>query len=223
MFLEPVIKIPSQIFQKIIRILYHKISTMKINLKNQLLLQILLLMAISFLLPLACCKKDDPRPELPPITTTGANTFGCRVNGKIWLPSKRQKGSLLQIEGGIVTRYDSLGPEKNWYDLLIFADNQNGTGFQIYLSRINSSGNYICNKDFFIYPIDPQPNNSYLYFYQNGKDYTTYPPGYGEVELLRYDTIAKVFSGTFFFTSINGKDTLKVTDGRFDIDQRKIN
>jgi hypothetical protein len=62
-----------------------------------------------------------------------------------------------------------------------------------------------------------------LYFYQNGKDYTTYPPGYGEVELLRYDTIAKVFSGTFFFTSINGKDTLKVTDGRFDIDQRKIN
>jgi len=49
------------------------------------------------------CKKDDtipkpmPTPQpipcdtcLPAITTTGQNTFGCRVNGKVWLP---QNGS----------------------------------------------------------------------------------------------------------------------------------
>ena len=28
---------------------------------------------------------DNP-PQLPPETQTGANTFGCLVNGKVWLP-----------------------------------------------------------------------------------------------------------------------------------------
>ena len=43
------------------------------------------------LLPLALlgCKKDDPKPEdqLPPATRTGANTFGCLVNGQAWTPN----------------------------------------------------------------------------------------------------------------------------------------
>ncbi len=36
------------------------------------------------------CKKDDLNAELaklPPITQTGANTFGCLVNGKAYIPS----------------------------------------------------------------------------------------------------------------------------------------
>jgi len=27
----------------------------------------------------------DPEPELPPITHEGKNTFGCLVNGKVWV------------------------------------------------------------------------------------------------------------------------------------------
>jgi hypothetical protein len=44
----------------------------------------------------SCTKTpDEPEPDptptpctncLPPITTEGKNTFGCKVNGKIWLP-----------------------------------------------------------------------------------------------------------------------------------------
>jgi len=40
----------------------------------------------------ATCKKKDPpignnaTAQLPSITTTGANTFGCLVNGEVWLP-----------------------------------------------------------------------------------------------------------------------------------------
>ena len=35
-----------------------------------------------------CKKKRDPAPEdqLPPATQTGANTFGCLVNGQPWTP-----------------------------------------------------------------------------------------------------------------------------------------
>lgn len=38
----------------------------------------------SILLFAAHCKKD--RFELPPETTTGAMTFGCKVNGKVFVP-----------------------------------------------------------------------------------------------------------------------------------------
>jgi hypothetical protein len=42
-------------------------------------------------LTLSCCTKDDNKPknpidQLPPATQTGANTAGCLVNGKAFLP-----------------------------------------------------------------------------------------------------------------------------------------
>ena len=40
-------------------------------------------------LTLSCCNKDDdktPIEQLPPATTTGANTAGCLVNGQAFLP-----------------------------------------------------------------------------------------------------------------------------------------
>jgi len=48
---------------------------------------IIILIALAFI---TCCKKDDIDAELaklPPITQTGANTFGCLVNGKAVLPN----------------------------------------------------------------------------------------------------------------------------------------
>ena len=33
------------------------------------------------------CEKEKPEPTLPPATQTGANTFGCKVNGKVYIPN----------------------------------------------------------------------------------------------------------------------------------------
>ncbi|MBO0356924.1 hypothetical protein J0X19_03115 [Hymenobacter sp. BT186] len=43
---------------------------------------------LAALLGLSQCKQDAPSPlsQLPPATQTGANTFGCLVNGKPWTP-----------------------------------------------------------------------------------------------------------------------------------------
>ena len=39
------------------------------------------------LLCAASCKKENKNEDqLPPATQTGANTFGCLVNGKVWIP-----------------------------------------------------------------------------------------------------------------------------------------
>jgi len=36
-----------------------------------------------FIFLFACCKKKDTTPKLPDATQTGANTFGCKVNGEL--------------------------------------------------------------------------------------------------------------------------------------------
>src|SRR6266511_2638533 len=45
---------------------------------------------ISFLLlTTSCWQPQPPKPQpevLPPLTFEGKNTFGCLVNGKVWLP-----------------------------------------------------------------------------------------------------------------------------------------
>ncbi|MFD2786908.1 hypothetical protein [Hymenobacter rubripertinctus] len=46
---------------------------------------------LAALLGLSQCKKKDPDPlsQLPPATQTGANTFGCLIDGKAWTPKGR--------------------------------------------------------------------------------------------------------------------------------------
>ena len=40
-----------------------------------------------------CSNNDDPLNKLPTITQTGANTFGCAINGEVLTP-KDARGSL---------------------------------------------------------------------------------------------------------------------------------
>ena len=46
-----------------------------------------LYLLISVLLSASHCKKDKtPEDQLPPETQTGAGTFGCLVNGNVFIP-----------------------------------------------------------------------------------------------------------------------------------------
>ena len=50
-----------------------------------------------------CKKNKDVEPQLPPETTTGAMTFGCKVNGKVFVP-KDGRG-----RPGLFVQYVNLG------------------------------------------------------------------------------------------------------------------
>lgn len=53
----------------------------------------LLLFSITFLLLSGSCRKNrqpNPIDQLPPETTTGANTFGCLIDGKLFKPGGAQ-------------------------------------------------------------------------------------------------------------------------------------
>ncbi len=157
------------------------------------------------------CKKDDPTPTpipqpipcdtcLPAITTTGQNTFGCRVNGKVWLPLDGY------MEPGVYV--DILGKQ-----LIVEGNNSLiNENIGILVKPISDTG-YIS------FPTNLLTYSSASYFNKSMTKYyniDTIQKGY--IYFLRVDYINGVFSGTFAFDAYNNKnDTVHITDGRFDI------
>ena len=155
------------------------------------------------------CKKDDPTPTpipqpipcdtcLPAITTTGQNTFGCRVNGKVWLP---QKGSFQPA-----VNIDILGNQ-------IGIDGYNSVN-DVWLGMSLSP---IYDTCYFKFPT--QSLNKSQGKYLTNKYYITDTLNTGYIHFTRVDFKQGVFSGTFAFDTYSNdkKDTIHITDGRFDI------
>jgi len=167
------------------------------------------------LLPLllaASCKKDklaDELSKLPPATQTGANTFGCLVNGKAWIPDNgctllcpqalkfyydNSNGGLFAItakwklnnrEETIVIGLDSMNYKNSFH----FEPNETS----VRLSFNNKAG---CDLSFLI-----------------DKNVETT----GVVLINRFDLTNALISGTFDFTlSKLGCETIRITNGRFD-------
>ena len=182
---------------------------------------LLLLFFLSLFLINSQCKKHkpiDPLSQLPPETQTGANTFGCLVNGQAFVPKGPSLGPILssyyqQIYSGPdgyvfqVAAYDkSHGDDR--YSILLLGDSLKIIGPQtIYIKgkiKGNTSGAYYTSKfngTIFI-------NNDYF-----STDLTG-----GELIIKKFDEINQIASGTFWFNALgNSGDTVKITNGRFDV------
>jgi hypothetical protein len=171
----------------------------------------LLILLFTSIVLLACKKKED-KPILPPATQTGANTFGCYVDGKPYAI----------FEGD---------PKDDWYnpDRVIFDDFNNINKLFISVQKDNP-------RWWFDIEIDLSQNINGAYyskgwpFYSEFKDadgngsiplpsnlYKTNDSNYLTVHITKSIT-GKQYSGTFSGTMKNdaGK-VITITDGRFDI------
>jgi len=171
------------------------------------------------LLPVLCmlfclaCKKEDP---LPKATEKGANTVGCKVNGKNWVAdaggsfSGQKYALLLDSDDQFVLSCYQVGGEKN-------------STIQIGIEKLTATGTYYLNEQTIPYPGATFIKNfgSYdLFKPQPSKSYLTNPTHSGYIIITRFDKPNRIISGTFEFTAeeLNGSgETVKVTDGRFDI------
>ncbi len=164
---------------------------------------------LSLLLALtACegCKEDVPKPKtelekLPLATQEGKNTFGCLVNGKAWVAPT-------STDAIAVYQFGSLQISGNFFKPLRFIElafTENGTLLVTKeYSLINFPASYA--KSF----IDKGSNSFCEYMPEN-----TYK---GQMTLTAIDRVKYIVSGNFeFSTAITGCDTLKITNGRFDI------
>ena len=167
------------------------------------------------------CKKDkpiNPVDQLPPATQSGANTFGCLIDGKVFLPKGPSLGPILQCAYQYLNTTSSVG----FFFQLSAIDNSNSSdvsGIGIYTDSLNISQNVfqlLANKPGNAYGLYSRVNlqgtnitNTTLY------TTTTFP---GQLTITKFDEFNQIASGTFFFTVVNDSgDTIKVTDGRFDM------
>ncbi|MEI6509304.1 MAG: DUF6252 family protein, partial [Bacteroidota bacterium] len=129
--------------------------------------------------------------------TNGAGTFGCRVNGKVWLP---QSG-----------RYPGVSADLIGNQIQISGYNTNSDEW------IGITINPVSDTCYYKFPKYDLIKASGLYL--NNKDFITDSLKKGYIHYLRVDYNQGVFSGIFEFDtySTNKNDTIHITDGRFDI------
>jgi hypothetical protein len=153
---------------------------------------------------------DPPKKtyELPPITTTGANTFGCYVNGKLWLPG----GGWPYLSADYANGYLGIRAFRN--DLPIEENDpfESSSSMAIHVQELAQ----LSVKHL----LSTRTSKSFGQF--NGvmtcSGLLTDSTFTGKLEILRLDSINAIVSGTFEMTFYNeGCDTIRITDGRFDI------
>ena len=167
------------------------------------------------------CKKEINL--LPDETQTGANTFGCLVDGKAWIPTGLSTVPATKpVSGGYISALPPIYFNTTNVWLRTYKDD--GTSFVLYLRNVDKIGTYPLNFDTQSAPTNLYPQNcAELIRYSNSssENYITTSVYTGSVEITRADPINLLLSGRFSFTGVsNTGKTINVTDGRFDINQR---
>ena len=166
-----------------------------------------ILACIAIILSLASsCKKEKMPDSLPPITTEGKGTFGCKINGEIWIPKTQDEflgnnfnlyaaweATPQRIRMVASKRYDDFGQE-----------------FAIYIYEPITLGVLDTN----VISMRYTDVNISIESYQNHmfRQFTNFI-------ITRYDKTNRIVSGTFEGILVKPitKDSIKVTEGRFDV------
>jgi len=152
------------------------------------------------------CKKD-----LPKETQSGTDTFGCYVNGKLFIP----KGSpfagpvlkaqyILQNNKPVFSISATMADGENRHSVSIVGDSVKlavGTYVIATPKADGVSGHYN-----FPDPLSPQAS------------YTSTNVLAGQLTIKHFDSIKYVLSGTFYFDAVNNNgQKVEVREGRFDV------
>lgn len=177
-------------------------------------LYVYLLLFISSSFFFAGCRKNKPAiDQLPPATQTGARTFGCLVDGKVFKP----KGDLFS------------GPR------LSCAYQYNNGGYSFQLKAKQDIGNGLLSIGIFTDSL-PISQGVIIKLYEpfvkgksfglhgkyitgsSGSLYYSQPSGTGELHITKFDERNQIVSGTFWFDGVNDNgEKVLVREGRFDM------
>jgi hypothetical protein len=187
----------------------------KPKLQNNMKTKILLFIALT--LVLGCCSDDNSKPaseidKLPPATQVGANTAGCLVNGKAFLPQGYVPAGNLRcnyINGLNFTLSIVNNTQNTIKSINIFCYNTTIEIGQTYSLLQNNNNS---NSKYAEYIINSTPPPSPYY-------YSTNEIIAGELTVTHHDFDNAVLSGTFWFDAINSEgEIVEVREGRFDVE-----
>lgn len=171
----------------------------------------LLLFAFSFLIFASACCKDNNERTLPPETQNGYNTYGCRINGKVWLPQATPFTAVALVARANKSTL-SIGANQGVAQTIGVTINDEIVSNKTYIinsdKELNAFYNFKCDKGTFCY-------------YQTNSKYSA------EITITRFDTINRIVAGRFAFkvALIDSQNTdcncdtsiINITDGRFDL------
>ena len=164
------------------------------------------LFSISLLL--MTCSDSLPQP-----TRTGNYTFGCKINGKKWIPDGGTGFTPAKpISGGFF-----LVPSRGYETVInIYAVSKDGQRLGLYIDE-SKIGSFDLNFNTQPSPASLSPKSYGLYRATDGNEYITSSRNTGKIVITRADTLSGIISGTFFFTAGNNSgDKISTTEGRFD-------
>jgi len=186
-------------------------------------LYLLILLFTTILLNINCKKQNictDPVCQIPPVTQTGANTFGCLVDGKPWTANTGLSFSVKPL-------YIGAGYIDGKYFLKLSARQRQSkegidSNIDIFIEGANKKGVFLLNINDAIGPRISTPissvgvyriSDNYTYPYETDSAHT------GQVTITRYDAANKIAAGTFYFTAqnVDNDSIVHITDGRFDV------
>ncbi|ADQ81816.1 hypothetical protein [Riemerella anatipestifer] len=167
-------------------------------------------------------------PQLPPITQTGANTFGAIINGKVMIP-RNSIGYIPPGNSHYAVRYYT----SSNYEEIQASDAKDGTGnIYIYIEKQSNSPEFITGN-FIFQDSNGSSESSFakgimmtVYLKNNTSPFNKYLSlaNTGSITITRNDS--NVISGTFsckLKNKDNPEDIIEVKDGRFDFNKQTIN
>jgi hypothetical protein len=145
----------------------------------------------------AACETHD-NTKLPPETQTGANTFGCYIDGELFVQSNKRPNFYIPALSATYIPIDVSPSEKKGIYISCF--DINGKEIYLFFTDTETNSNIIIDEVFYSGVVNFNVPNMYL---------------------TKLDTadIDGIISGRFAFNltdSVNNR-TIKFTDGRFDI------
>ena len=176
--------------------------------------------SLSFLLALLltaiACKKDNVDPNgLPTATRDGRNTAGFLLDGQPWLPQKSLTGSTAVGASWVQSYSRSL-----YLNFSRYANRDTEfSGLNIYLPNVRKANEFVLDQYVNPVVVGRLPAHAIYEIASPKRQYYTGPRAKGTVTLTRFDTVARVVSGTFELTvrEDGGTDSLRLTQGRFDL------
>lgn len=189
--------------------------------------------AIIILLLNACSSDDvvDPESQLPPITTTGENTFGAIVDGKLFRP-RDGTGTWSSDDKGLKVR----GTEETntEFDARDYKSDKTASILIHVKNLINEGeGSFVFGPSNGLRGLDGN-DNTYVhcriwnYDLGNYQTYVSYQNS-GEILITRMDilpNVRSIWSGEFqskLINIANQNDTIQISLGRFDLETPKLN
>jgi len=168
------------------------------------------------------CKKDPPidpeptEPVMPPLTHQGLNTFGCYIDGELYVANEGDSyWSIPPVSGGFNENSKYLKLQGTRY-----INFETGESDDLKMLAYITGGIGEYNFDF----DEGGGTKGYMNWY-GGKCryyYREYP-GFdiGKLTITHLDETENIISGTFYINLVNencdkGDTLMKITDGRFD-------